>query len=80
MWADTHQKPADCLEGAAQVGPLTMSAQPLPVSKRLGLPSVFSLRVGKQQYVLEQHGLSADGKVHSGRALAGAFRPTAFYS
>jgi len=61
------------------VGPLPMSAQPLPVSKRLGLPSVLSLRVGKRQYVLEQHGLSAGGKAHSVRALAGAFHARALY-
>jgi transketolase len=51
--------------GSAVAEVLAESAQPLPVFKRLGLPSAFSATVGTQQYMLEQHGLSPEGIVHS---------------
>ena len=64
--------------GGAVAEVLAESGQPLPFFKRLGLPSAFAPRVGTQQYMLEQHGLSAEGIVHSVRALVGASRPAAF--
>jgi transketolase len=64
--------------GGAVAEVLAESGHPLPVFKRLGLPSAFSSQVGTQQYMLEQHGLSADGIVHSVMALFGASRATAF--
>lgn len=61
--------------GSAVAEVLAESGQPLPVFKRLGVPSAFSSRVGTQQYMLEQNGLSADGITRSVRALVGVLRP-----
>lgn len=64
--------------GSAVAELLAESGQPLPTFKRLGLPSAFSPRVGNQQYMLEQHGLSVDGIVQSVLTLAGT-PPTAVF-
>jgi transketolase len=56
--------------GGAVAEVLAESGQPLPAFKRLGLPSAFSPRVGTQQYMLEQYGLSVDGIVQTVEALA----------
>jgi transketolase len=56
--------------GSAVAEVLAESGQPLPLFKRLGLPSAFSPWVGTQQYMLEQHGLSVDGIVQTVGALA----------
>jgi transketolase len=61
--------------GSAVAEVLAESGQPVPIFRRLGLPGVFSSRVGTQQYMLEQHGLSAEGIAHSVATLVGASRP-----
>lgn len=64
--------------GGAVAEVLAESGLPVPLFKRLGLPSAFSPRVGTQQYMLEQFGLSTEGIVSSVMALAGAQRAAAF--
>jgi transketolase len=61
--------------GSAVAEVLAESGRPLPLFKRLGLPSAFSSRVGTQQYMLEQHRLSPDGIFHTVKALVGVLRP-----
>jgi transketolase len=64
--------------GGAVAEVLAESGLPLPAFKRLGLPSAFAPKVGTQQYMLEQNGLSADGIVHSVLEMVGASRSVAF--
>jgi transketolase len=61
--------------GSAVAEVLAESGETLPVFKRLGLPSAFSSRVGTQQYMLQQHGLSTEGIVNSVKALVSVFHP-----
>jgi transketolase len=64
--------------GGAVAEVLAESGLPLPTFKRLGLPSAFAPKVGTQQYMLEQSGLSADGIVQSVLERVDASRAVAF--
>jgi transketolase len=63
--------------GGAVAEVLAESGLPLPIFKRLGLPSTFAPRVGTQQYMLDQAGLSVEGIVQSVMGLVGAPRTAA---
>jgi transketolase len=63
--------------GGAVAEVLAESGVPLPIFKRLGVPSIFSPVVGSQQYMLEQNGLSVEGILQSVLAIAGAPRAAA---